>query len=576
MDLKRAIRKMFNKKQDIPFAVPAILGDKSGVVDAGNGYAYVQVDNTVLKVLNNRVAAQPFLPVWVGYDPAQPGLLQVLSPRTVAGENPRYNVPSHAKNHEYPFGTDILYMQLRQFLPLRITPLGGLRITIYPGLVWADGYKPVSGTFDLTEYCPLEVGKSCYVLITVDNSGDVVITKGSEVNLDTLSLTHLPSIPTGTAYVLGAVRLYAGQFSIQESGTDTDIVDLRFPIPHTHRGEEITDGVLSPERLPVFGPSQNGVVPAPGSISGKVLRDDGTWVSPSTGDMQKSVYDTNNNGVVDSAESVPWGGVTGKPSQFPPSAHTHSASDVTSGVFDTARIPDLDASKITTGTISTDRFSAYSDLQAESKIGQITGRIPTADDMRFSGYYRPANIEDFTTTIPSGWSWAGSPFVTPPSVLVSYGTYLNISGFTSASRVFFCRSAPSTFFAIVSICGMETGVNGNEVGLRVDDGTDNNYAELVWQYNDGIRLLARSRVGGGTPTETASATLFFLPPAPIVLYPSGSLWSDWQAVYTTNWAGRVCLPNSPSFTWTPSRIGITARATGTSWMRYYWDLFGWS
>ena len=50
------------------------------------------------------------------------------------------------------------------------------------------------------------------------------------------------------------------------------------------------------------------------------------------GDMSKAVYDTTNNGKVDlaeAAEAVPWTGVTGKPSTFPPTAHVHATSDVT-------------------------------------------------------------------------------------------------------------------------------------------------------------------------------------------------------------------------------------------------------
>lgn len=46
--------------------------------------------------------------------------------------------------------------------------------------------------------------------------------------------------------------------------------------------------------------------------------------SQSTGDMLKSIYDTDSDGKVDAAEaadSVPWTGVTGKPSTFPPSSH---------------------------------------------------------------------------------------------------------------------------------------------------------------------------------------------------------------------------------------------------------------
>jgi hypothetical protein len=46
----------------------------------------------------------------------------------------------------------------------------------------------------------------------------------------------------------------------------------------------------------------------------------------STGDMLKSVYDTNNNGKVDTCDSVPWGSVTGKPAVI---------GDMTKAVYDT-------------------------------------------------------------------------------------------------------------------------------------------------------------------------------------------------------------------------------------------------
>ena len=47
------------------------------------------------------------------------------------------------------------------------------------------------------------------------------------------------------------------------------------------------------------------------------------------GDMTKAVYDKNGNGSVDKAEAVPWTGVTGKPSTFPPSSHNHDGSYAT-------------------------------------------------------------------------------------------------------------------------------------------------------------------------------------------------------------------------------------------------------
>ena len=50
------------------------------------------------------------------------------------------------------------------------------------------------------------------------------------------------------------------------------------------------------------------------------------------GDMLKAAYDSNNDGKVDAADaadSVPWGGVSGKPSAFPPAVHGHVIGDVT-------------------------------------------------------------------------------------------------------------------------------------------------------------------------------------------------------------------------------------------------------
>lgn len=46
------------------------------------------------------------------------------------------------------------------------------------------------------------------------------------------------------------------------------------------------------------------------------------------GDMLKTVYDTNDSGSVDEADSVPWSGVTGKPTSFTPKNHLHSISDI--------------------------------------------------------------------------------------------------------------------------------------------------------------------------------------------------------------------------------------------------------
>jgi len=52
------------------------------------------------------------------------------------------------------------------------------------------------------------------------------------------------------------------------------------------------------------------------------------------------------------SHSHAWSAITGKPSTFTPASHNHSASQITSGTLDSDRIPNLNASKITGGTIT--------------------------------------------------------------------------------------------------------------------------------------------------------------------------------------------------------------------------------
>ncbi len=70
----------------------------------------------------------------------------------------------------------------------------------------------------------------------------------------------------------------------------------------------------------------------------KYIGDDGLGV----GDMTKAVYDTDNDGKVNaaahadsagSADAVPWSGVSGKPSSFTPSSHSHAMAEITDPVY---------------------------------------------------------------------------------------------------------------------------------------------------------------------------------------------------------------------------------------------------
>lgn len=133
------------------------------------------------------------------------------------------------------------------------------------------------------------------------------------------------------------------------------------PATHTHAQSDITNLVtdLAGKASTTHTHAQSDVTGLVTALAGKVDTSllgavsgvatlDGAGKVPSaqlppmggTGDMLQSVYDTNNNGVVDAAESVAWTGVTGKPSTFTPSTHTHPQSDITNLVTDlAAKIP---------------------------------------------------------------------------------------------------------------------------------------------------------------------------------------------------------------------------------------------
>jgi hypothetical protein len=78
-------------------------------------------------------------------------------------------------------------------------------------------------------------------------------------------------------------------------------------------------------------------------------------VGSGAGDMLRSTYDTNANGKVDQAEvadAAPWTGITGKPSTFTPSTHSHATSDVTGLVAALAALQPLDADLTAIGALA--------------------------------------------------------------------------------------------------------------------------------------------------------------------------------------------------------------------------------
>ncbi|HAE27016.1 MULTISPECIES: hypothetical protein [Hyphomonas] len=95
------------------------------------------------------------------------------------------------------------------------------------------------------------------------------------------------------------------------------------------------------------------------------------------GDMLKSVYDGNDDGKVDAADTadaVPWTGVTGKPAEFAPA--DHDAAKITTGTIDPARLP---ATVFSAPVVSS---GAIADVTAPQEADIVAGTVVVTTDGR--------------------------------------------------------------------------------------------------------------------------------------------------------------------------------------------------
>ena len=103
---------------------------------------------------------------------------------------------------------------------------------------------------------------------------------------------------------------------------------------------------------------------------------------------------------------------------------------------------------------------------------------------------------------------------------------------------------------------------GGYVGFRIDDGTDNNYVELVQapQSDGSFGFTRRTRTGGGAPVVTMIKS--FVTPIPwavLYCYLNGTLHSAWGVDFYLNGPGIPFYSigsGGTALTWTPTRVGF--------------------
>lgn len=126
-----------------------------------------------------------------------------------------------------------------------------------------------------------------------------------------------PDITTGDV-LLAIVDVAANETTI----TNSEITDCIVEIPKL-------DELATPSDTTNLNASAavHGLLKKLSNSSAEFLNGQGNWATPAgSGDMSKSVYDANDDGVVNSADAAPWAGITDKPSTYPPTGHALGSS----------------------------------------------------------------------------------------------------------------------------------------------------------------------------------------------------------------------------------------------------------
>jgi len=126
-----------------------------------------------------------------------------------------------------------------------------------------------------------------YFYNNISDYGTVSVIKSFPVNYIFGSFID-NGTPNRTIFTNGIDLVNAGRLenvldpvASDDGATKGYVVNNFAPLSHNHAGADINSGTLDGDRLPAFSETKKAGVPATGTPSGKYLKDDGTWATPS-------------------------------------------------------------------------------------------------------------------------------------------------------------------------------------------------------------------------------------------------------------------------------------------------------
>jgi hypothetical protein len=286
----------------------------------------------------------------------------------------------------------------------------------------------------------------------------------------------------------------------------------------------------------VYDADGNGIVDTADSIPWSKV----TGKPPALGDMTKAVYDTNNDGISDHAalaDAAPWAGITGRPATFPPdsTAMLKATYDVNGdGITDHAALADSAPWVGISGKPST--FPPDSSAELVARKGQVngyagldgSGKVPVAQlppfgtgDMLKSVYDTNGDGISDHAALADAAPWTGitgKPATFPPDSTAMLKSVYDINGNNVVDT---CDS-----LAYAKLTGVPaTFTPMAHFATHLDNGTDP------------IPVATTSRTGSlrilnGTATTFLDGTGNWSVPAPNGLVNPG-IWT--ALTYSTGW-----------------------------------------
>lgn len=170
-----------------------------------------------------------------------------------------------------------------------------------------------------------------------------------------------------------------------------------------------------------------------------------------------------------------------------------------------------------------------------------------------------------TAAMPACFTgWAGAPFDgTPPNLIYNYqGSYLREYPDVANQRYFLYKNIIT--YANKELSARIACSHDSRVGLRIDDGTDNNYREF---YLDGGRttgglydfLTVWQDGGGGVNTAVVFTNLPYntkFYPLRLFVYEIGGNWAAYCYFWSETHTPAIIASFGPWVTWSPTRCGI--------------------